>query len=543
MRLKAVWIALLAVSCLFAVAGAAPAADLSLADKVKTADALFTAFTPDKPGLAVIVAKDGRVLYERYVGGADLEHGVPVTAASRFHVASVSKQFTAFSALQLSRVGKLDLNADIRAYLPYMPAYQAPITPLELIHHTSGLRDQWELEILSGTPIEGLLRQQQLVSIIARQEGLNFPPGTDLRYSNSGYSLLAEIVAKTSGERFADYVHAHIFQPLGMTDSVVYDDAAMVLRDRAMSYVVGPDGVVRLSRLNYANYGATSVTTTARDLLKWSFERLHPKVFPADMTAEAGTPGRLLDGTTTNYAFGLMLYSIGGHRAVAHGGADAGYRSLIASFPAEDASIIVLSNGVADVNKIGADLAHVFLGPEPPPKTVSPAPEVLTRLAGYYVGRWGPGFDLKVEGGKLKISGAGPVREVSFLADDAFTASTPEAAFHVLPNGDLQQVQAVGGLTETFRRVARVAPTAQALAGVAGVYRSPALDVTYAVDLKGSALVLSSLRADPMPFFPAEADRFDNPAVRLSLVRDASGKVIGFDLGTGRIKALRFFRE
>src|SRR5215469_6196833 len=157
---------------------------------------LLAPFTPDKPGLAAIVERGGEVVFERYLGGADLEHSAPVAAATRFHVASVSKQFTAFAILLESRAGRVDLDADIHAYLPELADYGAKVTVSDLVHHISGLRDQWELMLLSGTPLDGVIRQSAIVAMAASQNALNFAPGTQFRYSNTGYSLLAEIVAR-----------------------------------------------------------------------------------------------------------------------------------------------------------------------------------------------------------------------------------------------------------------------------------------------------------------------------------------------------------
>ena len=248
-------------------------------------ETLLAPFTADKPGLAAIVERGGAVVFERYLGGADLEHGAPVTAATRFHVASVSKQFTAFAILLESRAGRVDLEADIHAYLPELADYGAKVTVSDLVHHISGLRDQWELMLLSGTPLDGLIRQSAILAMAASQKGLNFPPGTQFRYSNTGYSLLAEIVARTSGTQFPAYLAEKVFAPLGMTETLVYGDAAHLVLNRAMSYRFNRNGEVRQARLNYSNYGATSLQSTPRDLAKWARELMHPSHFGADLIA------------------------------------------------------------------------------------------------------------------------------------------------------------------------------------------------------------------------------------------------------------------
>jgi CubicO group peptidase (beta-lactamase class C family) len=452
---------------------------MSEAGAAERLDQLLTPFTLDKPGLAAVVTVGGEVVFERYLGGADLEHGVPVTAATRFHVASVSKQFTAFAALLEANAGRLDLDADIHAYLPELSDFGATVTVADLAHHTGGLRDQWELMALSGTPLDGLIKQGAILAMAARQKGLNFTPGTDYHYSNTGYSLLAEIVRRTSGKAFARYLEDAVFAPLGMRDTLVYGDASRLLRDRAMSYRLEDDGTVRLARLNYSNYGATSLNTTPRDLANWTRELLHPSVFPADLIAAMTTPGKLRDGTPMNYGFGIVRDTLWGRPALTHGGADAGYRALCDSYPGDDASVIVLSNGQADVGAIGRALADAFLpAAAPEVEPIAPSTATLERLAGYYVCGWGPGLTLSVVGEKLIARTGGAGVETTFLANGDFYVYSPTHAFSPGPDGGLSEAQGVGGVPVLHRRATRVEPSAAELAALAGRYRCDEIDST-----------------------------------------------------------------
>jgi CubicO group peptidase (beta-lactamase class C family) len=504
---------------------------------------LLAPFTPDKPGLAALVTVGGEVLFERYLGGADLEHGVPVTAATRFHVASVSKQFTAFAALLEAKAGRLDLDADIHAYLPELADYGDVVTVSDLVHHTGGLRDQWELMMLSGTPLEGLIKQGAIVAMAARQKGLNFEPGTDYHYSNTGYSLLAEIVRRTSGKAFAQYLEEAVFAPLGMRDTLVYGDASQLLRDRAMSYRLDADGTVRLARLNYSNYGATSLNTTPRDLAKWTRELLHPSVFPTDLITTMTTPGTLRDGTPMNYGFGIVRDVLWGRPALTHGGADAGYRALCDSYPGDDASVIVFSNGQADVGAIGRTLADVFLTSGPPEaEAATPDMATLERLAGYYVSGWGPGLTLRAEGGKLMASAGGAPVEAKFLANGDFYVYSPTHAFSPRPDGSLAEAQGVGGVPVLHRRATRAEPSAADLAALAGRYRCDEIDSTYQLTARDGGLTLSSLRFAPLKLTPGDHDAFDGPGLRLSVLRDEVGAASGFAVATGRVLGLRFHR-
>jgi CubicO group peptidase (beta-lactamase class C family) len=507
------------------------------------AEALLTAFTAEKPGLSVLVARGGRVVFERTVGAADIEHGAQVTPSTRFHVASVSKQFTAFAIMQLARAGKVDLDADIHTYLPELADYGAKVTVSDLVHHTSGLRDQWELEILSGTPIEGLIRQKAVLAMAASQKGLNFPPGTDFRYSNTGYSLLAEIVARASHQTFRQYMAEHVFAPLKMDDTLIYDDASEMLPGRAMSYAPGLDGKIRLARLNYATYGATSLHTTARDLLKWSRELMHPAVFDPALVHAVEETGHLRDGRPLNYGFGMMRDTVGGHAALTHSGADAGFRAFIASFPAEDATVVVLSNGVADVSRIGESLTRIFLGGDAPATTSSEPqdPARLARLAGYYVSPWGPGLELKVADGKLYGLTGGLARQpAGLLPGGGFYLGAPANVFSVRPDGGMFQRAPTGGVELNYRRVSRVTPSAAGLKALEGAYRSDELDVTYRISAVGDHLRLTSLRSDPLDVYAADADHFENLQVRIGILRDGNGKVTGFEVSTGRIRGLAF---
>jgi CubicO group peptidase (beta-lactamase class C family) len=503
-------------------------------------EALLAPFAADRPGLAALVSVGGEVVFERYLGGADLEHGVAVSAASRFHVASVSKQFTAFAVLLEAEAGRVDLDGDIRHHLPELADYGATVTVSDLVHHTGGLRDQWELMMLSGTPMDGMIRQNAILAMAARQRGLNFPPGTDLRYSNTGYSLLAEIVTRTSGKPFARYLEEAVFGPLGMGETLVYGDAARLLPDRAMSYRLNARGEVRLARLNYSNYGATSLTTTPRDLAKWAHELLHPRVFAPELIARMTAPGSLRDGTPLNYGFGIMCDVLGGRPALTHGGADAGYRAAFDVYPEDDASVIVCSNGQADVGAIARALADAYLSPAEAPQPVTPDPEAVARLAGAYMSGWGPGLKLEAADGKLMVSAGGPPIEAKFLANGDFYLGAPNYSFSARPGGDLAETQGVGGLTVLHRRIERVEPSAEDLAALAGTYRSEEIDSTYDLAAVERGLTLSCLRFPLVALTAADRDAFDGGGMRLTIVRDPAGLAAGFTIATGRVRGLAF---
>ena len=233
----------------------------------KRVDTLFQKMdTTVSPGCALAVMKDGRILYKRGYGMADLEHNVPITPSTVFHVASMSKQFTAASILMLAQDGKLSLDDPVRKYIPELPDFGTLVTIRQLIHHTSGLRDQWDLLGLSGWRYSlDLITDDDVLSVVSRQRDLNFPPGSKHLYSNTGYTLLAQIVKRVSGQSYREFTEARIFEPLHMKSTHFRDDHAEIIKNMAYGYEPAKD-TYRISITNFDTVGATSLLTTVEDL-------------------------------------------------------------------------------------------------------------------------------------------------------------------------------------------------------------------------------------------------------------------------------------
>jgi len=288
-------------------------------------DALFDDFSVrGSPGLAVGVYQRGVSVLLRGYGTAILEHSIPITPQTMFHAASVSKQFTACAVALLALEGRLDLDDDIRTMLPFVPDFGRRITVRHLVHHTSGLRDQWALFGLGGQDIDNRLRQQQILNMVARQSDLNFEPGTDFLYSNTGYTLLAEVVRVVSGQTLREFTRERMFHPLGIARTFFHDDVTEIVPGAALSYVQGKGSAWRRALLNYDNVGATGLVTTAEDLLKWAGNFARPVVGGRALVEQVITPGALHDGTAINYGFGLMRDQYAGHEAVVVGGIEGG---------------------------------------------------------------------------------------------------------------------------------------------------------------------------------------------------------------------------
>ena len=228
--------------------------------------------------------------------------------------------------------------------MPELPDFGTPITIRHLIHHTSGLRDQWELLILAGWRYSlDLITDDDVLQVMARQKDLNFRPGAEHLYCNTGYTLLAVIVKRVSGQSFREFTTARLFKPLGMTRTFFRDDHAEVVKRQAYGYVPARD-TFRLSVTNFDTAGATSLHTTVEDLALWDRNFSDGRVGGPDFIATVLKKGTLANGDELPYASGLVHGTYRGLPTVGHGGSDAGYRSDYLRFPGERTSIAALCN-------------------------------------------------------------------------------------------------------------------------------------------------------------------------------------------------------
>ena len=300
----------------------------------------------DGPGAAVAIKQKGKILYSNGYGLANLEYDIPVTPTSVFHIASVSKQFTAFSILLLQADGKLNINDDIRKYIPEVPDFGTTITLKHLATHTSGLRDQWNLLQMAGWRMDDVITKEHVLKLVSRQEELNFEPGEEMYYCNTGFTLLAEVVARVSGKSFAEFTKERIFDPLEMTNTLFYDDHEKIVKNRAYSYYESASGYKK-SVLNYANVGATSLFTTVEDLSKWAENFSDLKIGSKEIIKTLNTRAILNNGDTVAAAMGQFVGKYKGLNEIQHGGADAGYRSYLTRIPDEDFSVVVFGNSAS----------------------------------------------------------------------------------------------------------------------------------------------------------------------------------------------------
>jgi CubicO group peptidase (beta-lactamase class C family) len=484
---------------------------------------------------------------------ANLDHDVPLSPTSIFHVASVSKQFTAAAILLLVQDGKLTLDYDIRKHVPELPDFGKRITVRHLIHHTSGIRDQWSLLGLAGWRYSNdLITDDDVLAVLSRQKDLNFPPGEQHLYSNSGYTLLAVIVRRASGKSFREFTNDRIFTPLGMTNTHFRDDFAEIVKNQAYGYV-RQDGTFKLSVTNFDTAGATSLLTTAEDLAKWDANFQKPVVGGAALVAAMEERGRLNDGQDIDYASGIVHGTHRGLKTISHGGADAGYRSALLRYPQQRFGIATLCN-LAQTNpmQLAQRVAEVYLGSQMQPITATtrvaeaevalPAAE-LSALAGlYWNERDAIARRLVFDDGQLKMR-TGPEQTITLksIGNRRFVLENPPRTLTFESNR--LTIAPETGAAVTFDRVETFTPTTAQLEAFAGVYRSDEIEATYRIIVKDGGLRLERLKSKPSVLEPLVTDTFTGQPGVIRFTRDATGAVTGFVLEAGRVRGMKFWKE
>jgi len=307
-------------------------------------DAIFADVNrSDSPGCAMGIVQDGELIYTQGYGMANLECEMPIDSASIFHVASVSKQFTCMAILLLLQDGKLKLDDDVRRYIPELPDYGDVITIRHLAHHISGLRDQWELLRYAGWREDDVKTNDDVLYLAARQRGVNFRPGEEYLYCNTGYTLMAIIVERLSGQLFRAFTTERIFKPSGMARTHFHDFHGELVVGRTSAYQKRQEGGYQVSIPMFDTVGATSLFTTVEDLARWA-HNFETGVVGSDVLDVMHKQGVLNSGEQIGYALGQSVETYRGLKQVQHSGSDAGYRSHFVRFPEQNAAMIVLSN-------------------------------------------------------------------------------------------------------------------------------------------------------------------------------------------------------
>ncbi len=307
-------------------------------------EALLNEYTiQNSPGIAISVTKDRNVIYKKNKGYSNLENMISITDSTKFIVGSISKQFTAFSILLLEEEGKLSIDDPITKYLPELKTLPYKVTIKHFLNHTSGFRDNTDLNSLKGRTDLDLTSQAEMVDLLLRQKALNFIPGSRFQYCNSGYVLLAEIVKRLSGMTFAEFTRKRIFEPLNMKESLFLDDPSLVVKNKALSYIKQNDDYYYIP-FNRSIVGSTGLYTTVNNLSLWANNFNDITIGSKRIFEKMQTKSRLNNGEIIPYALGQELKVYKGLDVIFHGGGDAGFRSYLLRVPKHNLNIVVSGN-------------------------------------------------------------------------------------------------------------------------------------------------------------------------------------------------------
>ena len=507
------------------------------------------------PGVAVAVVRHDSVIFRKGYGYADLEHRIPITPASVFDAASVSKQFTGLAVSMLIEQGRIRLDDDVRKYIPEMYAFDPPITIGHLLHHTSGLRDWPGALTLAGWNSGDVISFEQILRLAYAQRTLNFAPGAEHTYSNTNYNLLAEIVARVSGKMFRAFTDDNIFRPLGMSSTHFRTRLGDVIPNRSWSYARGTDSVWSLVPNGLLAQGSSSLFTTADDLAKWIVNYGTYTVGGQAAVEHMLAPGRLNDGSAVKYAFGVVVDTWRGIPMITHNGGWAGYSSFTVYFPKQHNGVVLLSNTPINPDAAGLALSEIFFAKDLAPDSSAAAnatraavavpPATLDEYAGVY--RLGPGW-------YVRIRRDGTVLRVQATREDEFpmTARTPQEfwidAYGASMTFQRDSARRVSSLLYRGKRAPRVdeaARRAAPLTDYVGTYHSDELAVSYSIVCTDSTLVMETFRRTPSALTRAAGDDFiAADGIDVWFERDGAGRVTGFAANLGpRNRNIRFARR
>ncbi len=519
-------------------------------------DRLFSWVTPTSPGCSVAASLRGTPVVTRAYGLADLERGVAITPSSVFDAGSVVKQFVAAATLLLVQDRRLSLTADIHAYLPELPAYGRPITIDHLMTHTSGIRDWTGLAPLAGRGVDAL-------TLTLRQRDLDFPPGEEWSYSNGGYVLLKEIVARASGMPFGEFARARLFDPLGMGETAYVADLRRVVRHRALAYEkAGSEWRLDVQFDNDRGGGGALLSTPA-DLLKWNQALADGKLGPF-VTAKLQEPARLNNGRTLGYGRGLFLDVAGGGPVQWHSGGAGGYGTFLARFPDHDFSVATMCNAgeAATGSAYARRLLELFV-PAAASRTAGSAERAGRRPGGLdpesaavdVSGKAGLFFAegtrrplrLVAEQGRLRPAG-GPLLET--IAPDRFRMSDPSLRVLSQDRFELHFVSAdeirltsMEGTTTRYERAQAPPMSAATADALVGRYTNDETRAVLEVTPGKTGLQVRLNDQPPVAFAPAHADVFQRGGMYLRVRRDPAGEVLALEYGNPVVRSVTFARD
>ena len=505
----------------------------------KKIDALFEKWTKGIcAGGQVVVVHKGKTIYDKSFGYANIEHEAPMTAESIFHVASVTKQFTAMCIMILQERGLLHVDEDVRRYIPDMIHFEEPLTLRQMLNMVSGLRGYYELMELQGRHHEDHYAQHEIRRIIARQTKLNFQPGTKFVYTNANYMLLATIVERLSGQTFNEFATENIFKPLGMDHSFIRDDPHRLIPNKVTSY--HDDGYrFRNAILTFGIYGGTSLHTTCRDLAKYLHQYLEPTLVSRETFESVALTFPMIGDKQSHYGAGVMTELLEGHRIYHHGGVNAGFRTIGLVVPEEELVVAVFANCInVPVIPSAKKIARIVMGLPLPEEnwleeyardTVS-----LENVSGmYYNRKKGVHWKVEVKDGKVYL-------EDDYMAPvggNLFRHGRREVMVAILENG--RTVVKHGATIDEMEKLTEY-PDADYLAACEGSYYCDDMQGQYEIVSREGILWIEHLRFGPRKLHWIGEDTFFYDKFKVRFCFNEAGKCDRYLVNSAHLTDVEF---
>lgn len=521
-------------------------------------DSIFSEWAkPNTPGGALGIIKDGKFIYAKGYGLANMEYDIPNSPSSVFRIASTSKQFTAACIVLLAEEGKLNLDTTLDTYFPDFPEYATKITIRHLLNHTSGIRDYLQLAYLKGVGDDDFYSDSDLMEWLVSQTELNFSPGDEHLYSNSGFWLLGQIVNEVAGMNMADFAQTNLFEPLGMNNTHFHNDHRQIVKNRASGYIPNGKDSHEISMTTLEMIGDGGIFTTIEDVKKWDDAFYNETVLSKSFWSMMTKQGVLNNGDVIDYASGLMISEYKGLKTIRHGGAFVGFGAELVRFPEQRLSIAIFANrGDANPSAMANEVADVMLKgkfitkdtkKEENPKNEVPKVEFkLSQLEGEYEVEPGMAVSISIKNNSLNVLQRWNKSTYDIVKVSGNTFQEPEDknlkfTFTNLEDGLSQTLNVlVGGREIKAPRKKLVDTSKVKLEDFIGTYFSKEMDVTYIFKLVDGNLKASI--ANKAVIAECTIYEIDKFVTQLGLVRfqRTAGVVSGFELDAGRVKNLKF---
>lgn len=508
-------------------------------DTLRRIDQLFSRWNNATPGGVVTVERDGKIIYNKAYGLADLEHNVPNTTATIFEAGSVSKQFTAAAILLLEADGKLSTQDDVRKYIPELPEYEGVITIQQCLNHTSGLKDWGVVGGLSGWPRTTRVYTLDLaMQIICRQKSTNFYPGSEYSYSNSNYSVLVTIVERVSKRSLAEFTTTRLFVPAGMKNTQWRDNFREIVPNRSIAY--RREAGTYEQEMPFENvHGHGGLLTTTEDLILWNRQLATHAIGGDGVYQQRIKQGKLNNGKSITYAGGIVVSTYNGFSEISHTGATAAYRAVLHYYPDKKLSIAILSNdGTFNPGRGATDIAEVFLGKpaavKPRTENVKASEDQLKRFDGTF--RSVRGFDIQ----KLVYTPGNVTsneKRLQVLHPDTLYLN----GLYWIAKRPGQMLVKNSSDTNTYVRVKPPVADVTYLQSLTGTYASTEADATYTVELRGTELWVNNPPHASIKLTASFYDGFlSNDQDLYEFIRTKKGAIDRLEVNTSRAERVPF---